>query len=80
MTARPTMSKAAAAGLLIAVCCLPSPSSIAAATIAVEPGGERLAEALATARPGDGVDDVLTRADAVLSVVRRSGGGGWAVD
>lgn len=35
---------------------------------------------IATARPGDGVDDVLARADAVLSVVRRSGGGGWAVD
>jgi diguanylate cyclase (GGDEF)-like protein/PAS domain S-box-containing protein len=33
-----------------------------------------------TARPGDGPPDVLARAEAALSVVRRTGGGGWAVD
>jgi diguanylate cyclase (GGDEF)-like protein/PAS domain S-box-containing protein len=35
---------------------------------------------VATAREGDGADDVLNRAEAVLSVVKRSGGAGWAVD
>lgn len=35
---------------------------------------------VATARPGDDVDDVLNRAEAALSVVKRSGGDGWAVD
>jgi diguanylate cyclase (GGDEF)-like protein len=35
---------------------------------------------VATARDGDGVDDVLNRAEAALSVVKRSGGAGWAVD
>jgi diguanylate cyclase (GGDEF)-like protein/PAS domain S-box-containing protein len=35
---------------------------------------------VATARPDDGTDDVLNRAEAVLSVVKRSGGAGWAVD
>jgi diguanylate cyclase (GGDEF)-like protein/PAS domain S-box-containing protein len=35
---------------------------------------------VATARPGDGTDDVLNRAEAALSVVKRSGGAGWAVD
>jgi diguanylate cyclase (GGDEF)-like protein/PAS domain S-box-containing protein len=35
---------------------------------------------VATARPGDGSDDVLNRAAAALSVVKRSGGSGWAVD
>lgn len=34
----------------------------------------------ATARSGDGADDVLNRAEAALSVVKRSGGSGWAVD
>lgn len=33
-----------------------------------------------TARPGDGVADVLNRAEAALSVVKLSGGCGWAVD
>jgi diguanylate cyclase (GGDEF)-like protein/PAS domain S-box-containing protein len=35
---------------------------------------------VATARPGDSAQDVLARAEAAMSVVRRSGGGGWAVD
>jgi diguanylate cyclase (GGDEF)-like protein/PAS domain S-box-containing protein len=35
---------------------------------------------VATARAGDGTDDVLNRAEAALSVVKRSGGAGWAVD
>jgi PAS domain S-box-containing protein/diguanylate cyclase (GGDEF)-like protein len=33
-----------------------------------------------TARPDDGVEDVLNRAEAALSVVKLSGGAGWAVD
>lgn len=40
-------------GLLLAVCCLAPVAGLAAETIAVEAGGERLAEALATAGPGD---------------------------
>ena len=35
---------------------------------------------IATARPGDSAADVLSRADAALCVVKRSGGAGWAVD
>ncbi len=35
---------------------------------------------IATARAGDTAADVMSRADAALSVVKRSGGAGWAVD
>ncbi len=53
MKRRQDLIRLPATGVLVAACCLLITSGLAAGEFTIEPGGKRLAEALATAGPGD---------------------------